>query len=124
MIPEAAVAMLACTALVLCIDRVRGVLPVALAMQVEESGSKLLSQRTRSPWWSCCCIEDQCGKAVVTNACRGVEKVIVVKCTGGDVTMGPKDVYYHDVCATNQPTVTRANSAEDPLFILYLWLNR
>ena len=49
-----------------------------------------------------------------------VERVIVVKATGGDVAMHPRDVWYHDEAArvgTDCPP--EPMDAEDPLFILY-----
>ena len=50
-----------------------------------------------------------------------VEKVIVVKRTGGNVAMKEgRDVWYHEVCAKASPDCPPEEmNAEDPLFILY-----
>ncbi len=50
-----------------------------------------------------------------------VEKVIVVKRTGGAVDMKDgRDVWYHEVCAAASPDCPAEEmNAEDPLFILY-----
>ena len=50
---------------------------------------------------------------------QGVEKVFVVKFCGGDVAMGPKDMWYHVYVPTNRRTVIQTNERGDPLFILY-----
>ncbi|MCE3590650.1 AMP-binding protein, partial [Escherichia coli] len=68
------------------------------------------------------------GKRIKLKACvdeaapraPSLEKVIVVKATGADVAMGPRDVWYHEAAAdvgTDCPAEEMA--AEDPLFILY-----
>ncbi len=50
-----------------------------------------------------------------------VDKVIVVKRTGGNVDMKDgRDVWYHEVCAAASPDCpAEPMNAEDPLFILY-----
>ena len=50
-----------------------------------------------------------------------LQKVIVVKATGGDVTMQPgRDVWYHEAAAQVPDTCpVEPMGAEDPLFILY-----
>ena len=50
-----------------------------------------------------------------------LEKVIVVKATGGDVAMQPgRDVWYHEAAATvSADCPPEPMGAEDPLFILY-----
>jgi len=122
MIPEAAVAMLACTRVGAVHSIVfGGFSPDALAVRVEESGSKVIITADEGRrGGKAVALKTNVDKAVAMDACKGVEKVIVVKCTGGDVGMGPKDVWYHDVCA-GQSTDCEPEpmNAEDPLFILY-----
>ena len=74
-----------------------GFSPDALAVRVEESGSTVI-------------ITADEGAAVVAGALKTnvdrrsqwtrvkVNKVIVVECTGADVDMGPRDVWYRRVC--------------------------
>ena len=122
MIPEAAVAMLACTRIGAVHSIVfGGFSPDALAVRVEESGSKVIITADEGRRGGrAVALKTNVDKAVALDACKGVETVIVVKCTGGDVEMGPKDVWYHDVCA-GQSTDCEPEpmNAEDPLFILY-----
>ncbi len=122
MIPEAAVAMLACTRVGAVHSIVfGGFSPDALAVRVEESGSKVIITADEGRRGGrAVALKTNVDKAVATDACRGVEKVIVVKCTGGDVAMGSKDVWYHDVCADQSTDCDpELMNAEDPLFILY-----
>ncbi len=122
MIPEAAVAMLACTRVGAVHSIVfGGFSPDALAVRVEESGSKVIITADEGRRGGrAVALKTNVDKAVTSDACRGVEKVIVVKCTGGDVDMGPKDVWYHDVCADQSTDCDpEPMNAEDPLFILY-----
>jgi acetyl-CoA synthetase len=53
--------------------------------------------------------------------CQGVEHVLVVKVTGGDVPMqAGRDKSYEDLCAKASPDCPpEPMNAEDPLFILY-----
>ena len=122
MIPEAAVAMLACTRIGAVHSIVfGGFSPDALGVRVEESGSKVIITADEGRRGGrAVALKTNVDKAVASEACHGVETVVVVKCTGGDVEMGPKDVWYHDVCA-NQSTECEPEpmNAEDPLFILY-----
>src|SRR5210317_1167497 len=122
MIPEAAVAMLACTRIGAVHSIVfGGFSPDALGVRVEESGSKVIITADEGRRGGrAVALKTNVDKAVASEACQGVETVVVVKCTGGDVEMGPKDVWYHDVCA-NQSTECEPEpmNAEDPLFILY-----
>ncbi|MDB3998446.1 acetate--CoA ligase [Litorivicinus sp.] len=122
MIPEAAVAMLACTRIGAVHSIVfGGFSPDALGVRVEESGSKVIITADEGRRGGrAVALKTNVDKAVASEACQGVETVVVVKCTGGDVEMGPKDVWYHEVCA-NQSTECEPEpmNAEDPLFILY-----
>jgi acetyl-CoA synthetase len=55
------------------------------------------------------------------KSCPGVKTMIVVKRTGGAVTMSPgRDIWYHEECAkVSADCPPEPMNAEDPLFILY-----
>ncbi len=121
MIPEAAVAMLACTR----IGAVHSVIfagfsPQAIAGRIADAGSRIVitadsGMRGGKPLAL---------KAAVDAACDlagGVEAVLVVRHGGGDCTFTPgRDHWWHElragVPATCPPV---AMGAEDPLFLLY-----
>ncbi|MGX1096745.1 acetate--CoA ligase [Amorphus sp. MBR-141] len=121
MIPEAAYAMLACARIGAIHSVVfAGFSPDSLAGRVQDCDSRLIITAD----------EGVRGgrkiplKANADAACDkspSVETVIVVKRTGGDVTMKEgRDVWYHDVSdsvSSSCPPVEMG--AEDPLFILY-----
>ena len=121
MVPEAAVAMLAC-ARVGAIHSIvfAGFSPEALAGRVEDCGSRIVITADEGL---------RGGKKVplkknvdaATVHAPGIEKVIVLKRTGGDVTMVPgRDIDWHTACAAASPENTPEEmNAEDPLFILY-----
>ncbi len=122
MIPEAAVAMLACTRIGAVHSIVfGGFSPDALAVRVEESGSKIIITADEGRRGGrAVALKANVDKAMDLESCKGVEKVFVVKSTGGDVAMGSKDVWYHDVCADQSIDCDpEPMNAEDPLFILY-----
>ncbi len=121
MIPEAAVAMLACARIGAIHSVVfGGFSPDALAGRIQDCDS------------NCVITADEGlrgGKPVPLKAntdealksCSTVETVLVVKRTGGaiDWTEG-RDVWYHDACAAaSDDCPPEEMNAEDPLFILY-----
>ena len=122
MIPEAAYAMLACTRIGAVHSIVfGGFSPDAIAGRIEDCDSKIVITADEGL---------RGGKAVhlkknVDVACNkvhpAVNTVIVVKHTGGHVTMQEgRDVWYHEEAAKvsdHCPPVEM--NAEDPLFILY-----
>ena len=121
MIPEAAVAMLAC-ARVGAIHSIvfGGFSPDALAGRIQDCDSSLLITADEGlrggrkvP------LKVNCDKALET--CWSIKNVIVVKRTGGNIHMVTgRDHWYEDVVAKAAPTHTPVEmSAEDPLFILY-----
>ena len=122
MIPEAAVAMLACNRIGAVHSIVfGGFSPDALAIRVAESGSKVIITADQSRrGGKIVALKTNVDKAMKLDSCKGIEKVIVVKCTGGSIDMTASDVWYHDVCA-GQPINCEPEpmNAEDPLFILY-----
>ncbi len=121
MIPEAAVAMLAC-ARVGAIHSVvfGGFSPESLAGRIQDCDSSMLITADEGlrggrkvP------LKANADKALET--CPSIKSVVVVKRTGGEIAMkSDRDRWYHDVVAAAEPTHTpMAMSAEDPLFILY-----
>ncbi|QKS01320.1 acetate--CoA ligase [Sphingomonas sp. CL5.1] len=120
MIPEAAFAVLACARIGAIHSVVfGGFSPDALAGRIQDCDSKIVVTAD----------EGRRGgrrvplKANVDEAATrtpSLEKVIVIKATGGDVAMGARDVWYHEAAegvSTDCPAEPMA--AEDPLFILY-----
>ncbi len=120
MIPEAAYAALACARIGAIHSVVFGGFSAdALAGRIEDCGSKIVITADEGR---------RGGKRIKLKACVDeaatraptLETVIVVKATGADVTMGARDVWYHEAAAgvgSDCPAETMA--AEDPLFILY-----
>ena len=123
MIPEAAVAMLACARIGAVHSVVfGGFSPDSLASRIEDCDSKVVITA-----------DEGCrgGKRVPLKAnvdaalrhahCVGVTSVVVVRRTDGTMAMQPgRDVWYHEAIA-GVPAVCSPEpmNAEDPLFILY-----
>jgi acetyl-CoA synthetase len=121
MIPEAAVAMLACARIGAVHSIVfGGFSPDALAGRIQDCDSKLVITADESlrggrkvP------LKVNSDKALDT--CWSVKNVIVVKRTGGKIHMVTgRDHWYHDLVEQASPEHTAVEmGAEDPLFILY-----
>jgi acetyl-CoA synthetase len=121
MIPEAAYAMLACTRIGAMHSIVfGGFSPDSLASRINDANSKLIITADEGL---------RGGRKVplkvntdeALKRCAGNEKVIVVRRTGGQVSMIPgRDVWYHEA-ASQVPADCKPEKmkAEDPLFILY-----
>ena len=120
MIPEAAFAVLACARIGAIHSVVfGGFSPEALAGRIEDCGSTIVITADEGR---------RGGKRVALKAnvdaaaetAPGLKTVIVVRATGGAVTMHPRDVWYHEA-AEGVPATCPPESmgAEDPLFILY-----
>ncbi|MEG3147050.1 acetate--CoA ligase [Sphingomonas sp. RT2P30] len=121
MIPEAAFAILACARIGAIHSVVFGGFSAeALAGRIEDCQSRIVVTADEGR---------RGGKRVPLKAAvdaatahaPGLETVIVVRATGGDVTMTPgRDIWYHDAAATVDATCPpEPMGAEDPLFILY-----
>ncbi|UIJ45271.1 acetate--CoA ligase [Sphingomonas cannabina] len=120
MIPEAAFAVLACARIGAIHSVVfGGFSPDALAGRIQDCDSKIVVTADEGR---------RGGKRVPLKAnvdaaaarTPSLERVIVVKATGGDIVMGERDVWYHDAAArVSADCPAEAMDAEDPLFILY-----
>jgi acetyl-CoA synthetase len=121
MIPEAAFALLACARIGAIHSVVFGGFSAdALAGRMEDCGSTIVITADEGR---------RGGKKVALKACvdeasaiyDGIKNVIVVRATGGTVTMKPgRDIWYHE--AADKVSIECAPEpmkAEDPLFILY-----
>ncbi|WP_404714005.1 acetate--CoA ligase [Sphingomonas sp. MMS24-J13] len=120
MIPEAAVALLACARIGAIHSVVfGGFSPDALAGRIEDCGSTIVITADEGR---------RGGKAVplkknvdaAAERCT-IEKVIVVRATGGAIEMQPgRDIWYADALAeVSADCAPEPVGAEDPLFILY-----
>ena len=120
MIPEAAFAILACARIGAVHSVVfGGFSPEALAGRIEDCGSRIVVTADEGR---------RGGKRIPLKAnvdaaadrAPGLDRVLVVQATGGDVTMAARDVWYHDAVAdVAADCPPEPMAAEDPLFILY-----
>ncbi len=120
MIPEAAFAVLACARIGAVHSVVFGGFSAdALAGRIQDCDSRIVVTADEGR---------RGGKRIALKACvdeaatraPSLERVIVVRATGGDVTMGDRDVWYHEAAAqVSTDCPPEPMNAEDPLFILY-----
>ncbi len=121
MIPEAGIAMLACARIGAVHSVVfGGFSPDSLAGRIQDCDSAFVITADEGM---------RGGKAIPLKAnvdaaleqCPGVTSVIVVRRTGGDVSMtAGRDVWYHEARAcVSDDCAPEPMNAEDPLFILY-----
>jgi len=120
MIPEAAVAILACARIGAIHSVVfGGFSPEALAGRIEDCGSTLVitADEGRRGGKK---VPLKANVDIARNHAPGLDKVIVVRATGGAVAMSDGDLWYHDL-VENASADCRPEpmNAEDPLFILY-----
>ena len=121
MIPEAAVAMLACTRIGAIHSVVfGGFSPDSLADRIQDCNSNCVITADEGVRGGRAIPLKANTDAAVAN-CPTVETVFVVKRTGGDINWDDaKDVWYHDAtAAVNADCEPEEMNAEDPLFILY-----
>jgi acetyl-CoA synthetase len=121
MIPEAAVAMLACARIGAIHSVVfGGFSPDSLAGRIEDCRSTALITADEG-------LRGGRKVPLKRNAdtallqCPDVKTVVVVKRTGGAIDWTPgRDLWYHEICAAASPDCPPEEmSAEDPLYILY-----
>ena len=123
MIPEAAVAMLACARIGAIHSVVfGGFSPDALAGRIEDSNAKIVitaDEGVRAG--RAVALKANVDEALTHPSIRSLEKVIVVKRTGGDIAWhDARDVWYEDLVKIASPNCPAEEmGAEDPLFILY-----
>jgi acetyl-CoA synthetase len=120
MIPEAAFALLACARIGAVHSVVfGGFSPDALAGRIEDCGSKIVVTADEGR---------RGGKTIPLKAnvdaaaasAPTLERVLVVRATGGEVAMGARDTWYHEAAAdVSDECAPEPMGAEDPLFILY-----
>ncbi|MGI4733318.1 MAG: acetate--CoA ligase [Janthinobacterium lividum] len=120
MIPEAAVAMLACARIGAVHSVVfAGFSPDALAGRIEDCGSRIVVTADEGRRGGRRVPLKANVDAAATRA-PGLERVLVVRSTGADVAMGARDVWYHDAAAAvAADCAPEPMGAEDPLFVLY-----
>ncbi len=121
MIPEAAVAMLACTRIGAAHSVVfGGFSSQALADRINDASAKVLV--TADGGWrrgEVFPLKPQADEAVAS--CPSIERVVVVRRGGNDVTMAPgRDLWWHDLMAAADPVCpAEPMDAEQLLFLLY-----
>jgi acetyl-CoA synthetase len=121
MVPEAAVAMLACARIGAIHSVVfGGFSPDSLLNRIQDCDSNLLITADEGRRGGRT-VPLKANADVALKQCPGVKNVVVVKVTGGDVGMQPgRDHDYHALCkAASADCPPVEMNAEDPLFILY-----
>jgi acetyl-CoA synthetase len=122
MIPEAAVAMLACARIGAVHSVVfGGFSPEALAGRIRDCESTIVITADEGVRGNKTIPLKANVDAAISSRGLNVRNVIVVRRTGGEIdwTAG-RDLWYHDVTAAQQPVCApEPMNAEDPLFILY-----
>ncbi|MCG8508250.1 MAG: AMP-binding protein, partial [Rhodospirillales bacterium] len=121
MIPEAAVAMLACARIGAIHSIVfGGFSPDSLVGRINDGKSVAIITADEGLRGSRAVpLKANADKAL--ESCPTVKTVVVVKRTGGDINMvDGRDVWYHDICdAASTDCPPEEMNAEDPLFTLY-----
>jgi acetyl-CoA synthetase len=120
MIPEAAIAMLACARIGALHSVVFGGFSVdALATRIQDADCKLVitadgGYRRGKPSALKPTVDDAVAQ------CPSIERVLVVRRTGEDVAWGEKDLWWHETVEQASPEhAPQPFDAEHPLFILY-----
>ena len=122
MVPEAAIAMLACTRIGAVHSIVfGGFSPEALAGRIIDSGSSIVITADEGLRGGRPVPLKKNVDEALTNPETKVNKVIVLKRTGGNIAWhNHRDIWWHDAVATaSADCPPEAMGAEDPLFILY-----
>ena len=123
MIPETAIAMLACARIGAVHSVVfGGFSPEALKGRIEDCGSNfVITSDEGRRGGKVIALKANVDAALAKLDREHVDAVLVVKHTGGDIAWHEgRDHWYHDVTAAAEPDCApEVMSAEDPLFILY-----
>ncbi|GAC15779.1 acetate--CoA ligase [Aliiglaciecola lipolytica] len=122
MVPEAAVAMLACTRIGAIHSIIfGGFSPNAIADRINDSDAKLVITADEGRrGGNCVPLKVNVDDALKDNRCPTIENVIVLKNTGNPVKFGDKDVWWDELASQCEPHCEpTVMNAEDPLFILY-----
>ncbi|MCO4205481.1 acetate--CoA ligase [Aeromonas taiwanensis] len=122
MVPEAAIAMLACTRIGAVHSIVfGGFSPEALSGRIIDSGATIVITADEGLRGGRPIPLKKNVDEALTHPDTRVNKVIVLKRTGGNVAWhGHRDIWWHDAVATASPDCPpEAMGAEDPLFVLY-----
>ncbi|WP_439841452.1 acetate--CoA ligase [Aeromonas taiwanensis] len=122
MVPEAAIAMLACTRIGAVHSIVfGGFSPEALSGRIIDSGTTIVITADEGLRGGRPIPLKKNVDEALTHPDTRVNKVIVLKRTGGNVAWhGHRDIWWHDAVATASPDCPpEAMGAEDPLFVLY-----
>jgi len=121
MIPEAAIAMLACARIGAIHSVVfAGFSPESLSGRINDCDSRLVVTADEGRrGGKTVPLKKNVDEAIATAS--GVERVLVVRHTGGGVAMkGARDVWWHEAAAgVGDECPSEEMGAEDPLFILY-----
>ncbi len=122
MVPEAAYAMLAC-ARVGAVHSIifGGFSPNAIADRINDCGAKVLITADEGRrGGGTVPLKVNVDAALKDQRCPTITHTLVLKSTGGDVSMGEKDIWWHEAVANcDSQCEPEVMDAEDPLFILY-----
>ncbi|OTG85004.1 acetate--CoA ligase [Acinetobacter sp. ANC 4648] len=123
MIPEAAIAMLACTRIgaVHCVV-FGGFSPDSLASRIDDSQAKLvITADSGMRGGKSILLKENVDAALQLEGTGSVQNVLVVHRTGNSITMQTgRDLWYHmEIMTVNDICPPEPMNAEDPLFILY-----
>jgi len=120
MVPEAAVAMLACTRIGAVHSIVfGGFSPEALANRIQDSDCQVVITADQSMRGGRK-IPLKENADIAMDKCPNVHTCIVIKRGGEAIEWHERDVWYHEAVAAAEPEcVAEAMDSEDPLFILY-----